>query len=189
MAPLYCTQCAEEGVIHKHRHFSAKAEVLAQMTKYRTRNLEKIKDQLSDGTDFVVMPQLTDSSEYSACSVDTKGRTRWEREALEMFSEIADQPQGGVGRSEGASATPEEEMQRLAWLEFRQHCHRLQKQEERYEGRKGFLAPTLDALTVEEKAHGRALTKRREMKEQILTSKRTKIRMSGSPQVPQELQD
>ena len=95
-APLYCTQCAEEGVIHKHRHFSAKAEVLAQVTKYRTRNLEKIKDQLSDGTDFVVMPQLIDSSEYSACSVDTKGRTRWEKEALEMFTEIADQPQGGV---------------------------------------------------------------------------------------------
>jgi hypothetical protein len=42
--------------MHKHRHFSAKAEVLAQVTKYRTRNLEKIKDQLSDGTDFVVMP-------------------------------------------------------------------------------------------------------------------------------------
>ena len=114
-------------MIHKHRHFSAKAEVLAQVTKYRTRNLEKIKDQLSDGTDFVVMPQLTDSSEYSACSVDTKGRTRWEREALEMFPEIADQPQGGIGRSEGVSATPEEETQRLAWLEFRQHCHRLQK--------------------------------------------------------------
>ena len=47
----------------------------------------------------------------------------------------------------------------------------------------------LDALTVEEKAQERALTKRREMKEQILTSKRTKMRMLGSPQVPQELQD
>jgi hypothetical protein len=109
--------------------------------------------------------------------VDTKGRTRWEREVLEMFPEIADQPQGGVGRSEGAYATPEEEAQRLAWLEFRQHCHRLQKQEERYEGRKGFLAPTLDVLNVEEKAQGGALTKRREMKEQILTSKKTKMRM------------
>jgi hypothetical protein len=108
-APLYCTQCAEEGVIHKHRHFSAKAEVLAQVTKYRTKNLEKIKDQLSDGTDFVVMPQLTDSSEYSTCSVNTKGRTRWEREALEMFPLIDDQQQGGVGRSEGVSATPKEE--------------------------------------------------------------------------------
>jgi hypothetical protein len=42
---------------------------------------------------------------------------------------------------------------------------------------------------VEEKAHGRALTKRKERKEQILTSKRTKMRMSGSPQVPQELLD
>ena len=37
----------------------------------------------------------------------------------------------------------------MAWLQFRQYSHRLQKQEERYEGRKGFLAPTLDALTVE----------------------------------------
>ncbi len=74
-------------------------------------------------------------------------------------------------------------------MEFRQHCHRLQKQEERYKGRKGFLVPTLDSLTVEEKAHGRALTKRREKKEQILTSKRTKMRMSRSPQVPQELLD
>jgi hypothetical protein len=89
------------------------------------------------------MPQLTDSSEYSACSVDTKGRTRWEREALEMFPEIADQLQGDIGRSEGVSATPEEEAQRLAWLEFRQHCHRLQKQEERYEGRPRLLAPKL----------------------------------------------
>jgi hypothetical protein len=44
-------------------------------------------------------------------------------------------------------------------------------------------------MTVEEKAHGRALTKRREMKEQILTSKRTKMRMSGSPQVTQEFLD
>ncbi len=125
-ALLICTQCAEEGVIHKQRHFSAKAEVLAQVTNYRSRNLEKINDQLSDSTDFVVIPQLTDSSEYSASSVDTKSRKRWEREALEMFPEIADQLQGGVGRSEGVSDTPEEEALRLAWLEFRQNCHRLQ---------------------------------------------------------------
>ena len=46
---------------------------------------------------------------YSAYFVDTKDRTMWEREALEMFPEIVDQPQGGVGRSEGVSATPEEE--------------------------------------------------------------------------------
>jgi hypothetical protein len=166
--------------------------VLAQPTKYRNRNLEKVRHQMSDGTDFVVMPQLSDSSVYSQCSVDTKGRTRWEREAQEMFPEIVDQPQGGVGRDGGLACAskidddPEKEVQRLAWLQFRQYSHRLQKQEERYEGRKGFLAPTLDALTVEEKAHGRALTKRREMKELILTSKRAKMRMSGSPQLPQE---
>ena len=75
-APLYCTQCAEEGEIYKHRHFSAKAEVLAQVSKYRNRNLEKIKDQVRNSTDFDVIPQLIDSSEYSACSVDTKGRRK-----------------------------------------------------------------------------------------------------------------
>jgi hypothetical protein len=45
---------------------------------------------MNDGTDFVVMPQLSDSSVYSQWSVDTKGRTRWEREAQEMFPEIVD---------------------------------------------------------------------------------------------------
>ena len=89
-APLYCKLCAEEGEVHKHHHFPAKKEVLAQPTKYRNRNLEKIKHQMNDGTDFVVLPQLSDSSVYSQCSVDTKGRTRWEREAQEMFPEIVD---------------------------------------------------------------------------------------------------
>ena len=64
--------------------------MLAQPNKYRNRNLEKIKHQMNDGTNFVVMPQLSDSSVYSQCSVDTKGRTRWEREAQEMCSEIVD---------------------------------------------------------------------------------------------------
>jgi len=89
-APLYCKLCAEEEEVHKHHHFPAKKEVLAQPTKYRNRNLEKIKHQMNDGTDFVVMPQLSDSSVYSQCSMDTKGRTRWEREAQEMFPEIVD---------------------------------------------------------------------------------------------------
>ena len=89
-APLYCKLCAEEEEVHKHHHFPAKKEVLAQPTKYRNRNLEKIKHQMNDGTDFVVMPQLSDSSVYSQCSVDTKGRTRWEREVQEMFPEIVD---------------------------------------------------------------------------------------------------
>ena len=142
-APLYCKLCAEEEEVHKHHHFPAKKEVLAQPTKYRNRNLEKIRHQLSDGTDFVVMPQLSDSSVYSQCSVDTKGRTRWEREAQEMFSEIVDQPQGGVGRDGGVDDDPEKEVQRLAWLQFRQYSHRLQKQEERYEGRPRLLAPKL----------------------------------------------
>ena len=87
-APLYCRLCADEAEVHKHHHFPAKKEVLAQPTKYR--NLEKVRHQMSDGTDFVVMPQLSDSSVYSQCSVDSKGRTRWEREAQEMFPEIVD---------------------------------------------------------------------------------------------------
>ena len=147
-APLYCKLCAEEEEVHKHHHFPAKKEVLAQPTKYRNRNLEKIKHQMNDGTDFVVMPQLSDSSVYSQCSVDTKGRTRWEREAQEMFPEIVDQPQGDVGRDGGLACASkidddsEKEVQRLAWLQFRKYSHRLQKQEERYE-RPRLLAPKL----------------------------------------------
>ena len=75
--------------------------------------------------------------------MDTKGRTRWEREAQEIFPEIVDQPQGGVGRDGGVDDDPKNEVQRLAWLQFRQYSHRLQKQEERYEGRPRLLAPKL----------------------------------------------
>ena len=74
----------------------------------------------------------------------------------------------------------------MAWLQFRQYSHRLQKQEERYEGRPRLLAPKLSQLTVEEKAHGLALTKRRELKAEILSSKRRNLVTPGSQVPPEE---
>ena len=64
-APLYCKLCAEEGEMHKHIHLQAKKEVLILVPKYRNRNLEKVRHQLSHGTDFMIMPHLSDSSVYS----------------------------------------------------------------------------------------------------------------------------